>query len=209
MAETRAPGFPPSPSMPARSPTRPPARGRRRSTRRHPSSSTTSSMPPRCSACRRSATSTRASSTRPRRCWRSASRRSRAARRRSPSPQAMRRKFLVFHTLMQPGDEIVASQEALWRLDQPVQPFLQELRLEREVGRSRRSFDLRSARSRRGPRRSSSNRSPIPAASSPTSRRSPRSPTTRRRAAHRRQHAGHALPDPAVRARRRHHRAFR
>ena len=44
---------------------------------------------------------------------------------------------IVFHCLLQPGDEFVASQQALWRLDQPVQPRVQELRLERGVGRSR------------------------------------------------------------------------
>ena len=41
---------------------------------------------------------------------------------------------LVFHCLMKPGDEFVASQQALWRLDQPVQPRLQEFRLERGRG---------------------------------------------------------------------------
>ena len=51
--------------------------------------------------------------------------------------------FLTFHALMQPGDEFVAAQQALWRLDQPIQPFLQELRLERALGRSGRSVDLR------------------------------------------------------------------
>ena len=51
--------------------------------------------------------------------------------------------FLVFHALMQPGDEFIAVEEALWRLDQPVQPLLQELRLAGEVGRSRRPLDLR------------------------------------------------------------------
>ena len=43
---------------------------------------------------------------------------------------------LAFHCLMQPGDEFVASQKALRRLDQPVQPRVQEFRLERQVGRS-------------------------------------------------------------------------
>ena len=42
---------------------------------------------------------------------------------------------LVFHCLMKPGDEFVASQQALWRLDQPVQSRVQEFRLERGVGR--------------------------------------------------------------------------
>ena len=115
---------------------------------------------------------------------------------------------LVFHCLMQPGDEFVASQEALWRLDQPVQSRLQEFRLERGVGRSRRYRRPSSARSRPRPRRSSSSRSPIPAASSPTSRRSPTIAKKRRRAADRRQHAGDALSVQADRLRRRHRRAF-
>ena len=45
---------------------------------------------------------------------------------------------LVFHCLMKPGDEFVAVAQALWRLDQPVQPLVQEFRLERGVGRPRR-----------------------------------------------------------------------
>jgi O-acetylhomoserine (thiol)-lyase len=54
--------------------------------------------------------------------------------------------FLVFHTLLQPGDEVDRLQQALWRLDQPVQPQLEELRLGREVGRSGRSGRLRGGR---------------------------------------------------------------
>ena len=53
---------------------------------------------------------------------------------------------LVFHCLMQPGDEFVASRQALWRLDQPVQPRVQEFRLERGVGRPRRHRARSSAR---------------------------------------------------------------
>src|SRR5258705_343293 len=64
--------------MPARNPIPPPARGRRRSTRRRHSCSTTPITPPRCSGCRRSATSIPASETRPTRCWKSALRRSKA-----------------------------------------------------------------------------------------------------------------------------------
>ncbi len=60
------------------------------------------------------------------------------------------------HTLMQPGDEFVASKQALRRLDQPVQPHLQELRLERGCGPIRTISRPSSARSRRRPRRSSS-----------------------------------------------------
>ena len=62
---------------------------------------------------------------------------------------------LIFHCLMQPGDEFVASKQALWRLDQPVQSRLQEFRLERGVGRSRRHGLVRARRQRRRPRRSS------------------------------------------------------
>jgi predicted CoA-binding protein len=78
--------------MPARSPIPPPARGRRRSIRPRPSCSTMPTMPPRCSACRRSATSIPASATRPTRCWKSASPRSKAAPRRLRSPPATPRR---------------------------------------------------------------------------------------------------------------------
>ena len=84
---------------------------------------------------------------------------------------------LVFHTLCMPGDEIVAAKKLYGGSIN-------------QLGHSFKSFgwnvdwadtdDLASAsrrRSRRAPRRSSSSRSPIPAASSPTSRRSPRSRT--------------------------------
>ena len=98
--------------------------------------------------------------------------------------------------------------EALWRLDQPVQPRVQEIRLERGLGGPQRLGELRAERSPRRPRRSSSSRSPTPAASSPTSRRSPRSPRRAGVPLHRRQHAGDALFVPAERARRGHHRAF-
>ena len=53
-----------------------------------PMCSTTSTMPPRCSACRPSATSTPASAIRPAPCSRSGSRRSKAAPRRWRSPPA-------------------------------------------------------------------------------------------------------------------------
>ena len=90
--------------------------------------------------------------------------------------------------------------QALWRLDQPVQPRVQEFRLERGRGPIPTTSPRSSARCRRRPRRSSSSRSPIPAASSPTSRRSPTIAQARRRAADRRQHAGDALPLQADRA---------
>ena len=68
------------------------------------------------------------------RCWRSASPRSKAARRRCAVASGHAAQFLVFHTLMQPGDEFVAVAPALRRLDQPVHPLLQELRLARRAG---------------------------------------------------------------------------
>ena len=84
---------------------------------------------------------------------------------------------VAFHTLLSPGDEFIAAQAALRRLDQPVQPLVQELRLAGEVGRHRRHLDRSRRRSRRRPRRSSSSRSPTRAASSPTSPASPTSPS--------------------------------
>ncbi len=66
--------------------------------------------------------------------------------------------------------------KALWRLDQPVQPRLQEFWLEGGLGRRRRYRQLRA----RGHAEDQGDlhriRSPIPAAPSPTSRRSPPSP---------------------------------
>ena len=53
---------------------------------------------------------------------------------------------LVMHCLMQPGRRVRRLQEALWRLDQPVQSRLQEFRLERGVGRPRRHRHLRARR---------------------------------------------------------------
>ena len=73
------------------------------------------------------------------------------------------------------GRRVHRRAQALWRLDQPVQPRLQDLRLERGVGRRRRYRELRARGDAAAPRRSSSNPSPIPAAPSPTSRRSPQS----------------------------------
>ena len=76
---------------------------------------------------------------------------------------------------MQPGDEFVAVEKALRRLDQPVQPRLQEFRLERGVGRPGRRRDLRTRGQPQDQGDLHRDRSPIRAASSPTSRRSPRS----------------------------------
>ena len=79
--------------------------------------------------------------------------------------------LLVFHTIMRPGDNFVSAQQALWRLDQPVRPCLQEFRLGGALGRHRRRADLRKP-DRRQDAASSSRASPIPAANSSTSTRS-------------------------------------
>ena len=90
---------------------------------------------------------------------------------------------LVIHALMTARRRIRGLDQALWRLDQPVQPLLQEFRLERGVGRPRRSRRASSAPSRPRPRRCSSSRSPIPAASitdiDGDRRRSPSAPACR------------------------------
>ncbi len=82
--------------------------------------------------------------------------------------------LLVFHTLMEPGRRVRRGTPALWRLGQPVQPRVQEVRLAREMGRCRRSRQLQARGHAARPRRSSSKASPIPAASSSTSRPSPK-----------------------------------
>ena len=73
------------------------------------------------------------------------------------------------------GRRICCLQEALWRLDQPVQPFLQEFRLERGVGRSRRHLQFRKGDHAEDQGDLHRILSPIRAASSPTSKRSPKS----------------------------------
>ena len=67
---------------------------------------------------------------------------------------------------------------ALWRLDQPVRPRLQEFRLGGALGRPARSRELREPDRRAGRAASSSRASPIRAASSSTSRRSATSRAT-------------------------------
>jgi O-acetylhomoserine (thiol)-lyase len=101
---------------------------------------------------------------------------------------------LVFHTLMEPGDEFIASRRSSMAARSTSSTTLQELRLERRWADPT-TLLLREGDHARRPRRSSSSRSPIPAASSPTSRHRQRSPSGRR-AADRRQHAGDALPVP-------------
>ena len=44
-----------------------------------------------------------------------------------------RAQFVTFHSLMGPGDNIVGSQQTLWRYIQPVKPHLQKLRLACQV----------------------------------------------------------------------------
>ena len=96
---------------------------------------------------------------------------------------------------------------ALWRLDQPVQPLVQELRLEREVGRHRRHLVVREGGV-------AEDQGDLHRVDRQSRRRGHRhrggggGRQARRRAAHRRQHAGHALSLPAARVRRRHRRAL-
>ena len=115
----------------------------------------------------------------PTRCWRNASRRWKAAARVLRCASGHAAQVLALHTLMTPGRRIRGGAPALWRLDQPVQPGLREVRLEGGLGRPRRLASFKRAIYDRRPRRSSSKASPIPAASSPTSRRSPKSPMAR------------------------------
>ena len=116
--------------------------------------------------------------------------------------------FLVMHTLMQPGDEFIAVQKALWRLDQPVQSLLQELRLEGEMGRLRTTS--RPSRRAITPRTKAIFIELIanPGGVIVDIEAIADDRQQARRAADRRQHDGDPLPDPPLRARRRHHRAF-
>ena len=183
------------------------ARGRRRSTRPRASCSTTSTTPPRCSGCRPSATSTRGSPTRRTPCWRSASRRWRAAPRRSAVASGHAAEFLTMHALMQPGDEFVAANKLYggsinqfnhsyknfgWNVawadtDDPasfeaaITPRTKAIFCESIANPGGVITDI-AALSR--------------------DRQAPQHP------AHRRQHDGDALPDPALRARGRHRRAL-
>ena len=103
---------------------------------------------------------------------------------------------VVLQQLHDAGRRVHRRAKTLWRLDQPVHPRLQELWLERGVGRSRRYRQLRARgdaahqgdlhrvdrQSRRQHHRHRGDR---------------RSRPQGRRAADRRQHAGDALSDPA------------
>ena len=105
------------------------------------------------------------------------------------------------------GRRVRRVEEALWRLDQPVQSRVQEFRLERGVGGSRRHLLVRT-------RHQPEDQGDLHRVDRQSRRRHHRhggggaDRAPRRRALHRRQHAGHAVSVQAVRARRRHRRAF-
>ena len=137
--------------------------------------------------------------TRPSRCWRSGSPRSRAAPPPAAAASGHAAQFLAFFNLMSPGDDIVASSSRLYggSITQLTHTFPQF------------GWEVRSS-TRASPRTSAGastphqgalprERCPTPAASSPTSRRSPAIAHEAGRAAGRRQHAADALPVPAAR----------
>ena len=196
--------LPRSPSTPEPRPIPPRARASRRSIKPPPTSSTTWTTPHRCSIWRRSATSTRASAARPRPCWSSASPRSKAARRRWRSRRATPRRRIVFHTLMEPGDEFVAGRQlyggsvnqfnhafkkfdwhVAWADATEPETFAQGDHAQDQGHLLR--VDRQSRRHHRRPAGHLGHRQ------------------EGRRAADRRQHAGDALPVPAQGVRRRHH----
>ena len=111
--------------------------------------------------------------------------------------------LLAFYTLLEPGDHVVAARQlyggSLTQLRHTFARLGWSVDLRRRHGSRRPS----PRRSRSGPRPSSSSRSPTRAASSSTSRRWPTIAHARVDPAHRRQHAGHAVPVPAVRVGRR------
>ena len=114
---------------------------------------------------------------------------------------------LVFHNLMQPGRQFRRRQQALWRLDQPVRPCLQELWLGGALGRHQRPLDLRKPDRRQD--QGDLHREPCQSGRHLRRHREDRRHRAQARpAADRRQHAGLALSDPADRARRRHRRPF-
>ena len=106
------------------------------------------------------------------------------------------------------GREFRCRAQALWRLDQPVRPCLQEFRLGGALGRHRRRLDLREP-----DRRQDASAIFIESLANPGGEFVDIEEDRRRRAqarpaADRRQHAGDALSRAADRARRRHRRAF-
>ena len=99
---------------------------------------------------------------------------------------------LVFHTLLDAGRRVHRRAPALWRVDQPIHPCLQEMRLGGAVGR----YDRR----RLIPRRAHAQDQGDLRRVDRQSRRHHHRPRSRcrgsqtgGRAVHRRQHAGHAL----------------
>ena len=179
-----------------------PARAPCRSTRRPPSCSATPSTPRPVQPGASPATSTPASPTRPSRCSRSASRRSRGARARSrASGQAAL--HLAIATLMGAGGHIVASTLALRRLAQPAALHPAALRHRRPPSSIRAT--MTASRRRSGRRRGwcSARRSAIPGSTCSTSRPSPTIAHEAKIAAAGRLHLHHAVAVPAVRARRR------
>ena len=105
------------------------------------------------------------------------------------------------------GRRVRRREEALWRLDQPVQSRLQEFRLERGMGRPRRRRLVRA-------QRHSQDQGDLHRVDRQSGRRHHRhrgdrqDRQERRRSAHRRQHLGDALSLQADRLRRRHRGAF-
>ena len=79
--------------------------------------------------------------------------------------------FLVFFTLLGPGDEFVASRNLYGGSLDPVRPVLPEARLEMPFRRSDRPGEFPPGADPASARRSSSRTSPTPAASSSTWRR--------------------------------------
>ena len=113
---------------------------------------------------------------------------------------------LVFHALMQPGDEFVAGNKLYGGT---INQFTIRSRISAGTSPGPIRTILPPSKPPSRPDQGDLHRirSPIRAASSSTSRRSPRSRRSTA-SAHRRQHDGVALPDPALRAWRRHYRAF-
>ena len=116
--------------------------------------------------------------------------------------------LVVFQTLMQPGDEFIASRRLYGGSIKPVQPRLQELRLDGQMGRHGEARDL----CRGAIRQDQSHLRRVDRQSRwvrHRSRRDRNGRAARPRAADRRQHLGDTLPRAALRARRGHRRAFR
>ncbi len=156
--------------MPAPSRIPRPARAPRRSTRRRLSCSMTSSTRRRCSISRSSATSIRRI-TNPTQAVleeRIAALEGGTAALAVASGHAAQ--ALVFHTLLEPGDEFVAARQLYGGSINQFTHSFKKFDWQVRWADTDRCRSPSARRSRRRPRRSSSSRSPIPAASSPTSR---------------------------------------